>query len=115
MEDRLAVPFADKPIDKPTYIRELFDTIAPGYDRMNLLMTWGQWRYWQWQLGRRLKAIGVEGSRALDVACGTGDMTALLARLVGPKGHVTGLDFSAGMLAVARRRLERSGLAARVE
>lgn len=101
--------------DKPTYIRELFDTIAPGYDRMNLLMTWGQWRYWQWQFRRRLKALGVEGARALDVACGTGDMTALLARLVGPRGHVTGLDFSEGMLAVARRRLHRLGLAARVE
>lgn len=100
--------------DKAAYIQDLFDTIAPGYDRMNLLMTFGQWRYWQWRLRRRLEAIGVRGARALDVACGTGEITAMLARAVGPAGHVTGLDFSAGMLAVARQRVRRLGLEDRV-
>lgn len=100
--------------EKAAYIRQLFDTIAPGYDRMNRLMTLGQWRYWQWRLARRLEELPLEGARVLDVACGTGEITALLARRVGPSGHVTGLDFSPGMLAVARRRLEEAGLAARV-
>lgn len=100
--------------EKAAYIRQLFDTIAPGYDRMNRLMTLGQWRYWQWRLARRLDELPLEGARVLDVACGTGEITALLARRVGPSGHVTGLDFSPGMLAVARRRLEEAGLAARV-
>ena len=100
--------------DKAAYIQELFDTIAPGYDRMNLLMTLGQWRYWQWRLRRRLEALGIEGARALDVACGTGEITALLARLTGPRGQVTGLDFSPGMLAIARQRLAGLGLGERV-
>ena len=42
------------------------------------------------------------GERVLDVACGTGALTSLLAERVGPSGHVTGLDLDAGMLAVAR-------------
>jgi len=42
------------------------------------------------------------GERALDVACGTGAVTRLLAERVGPDGKVVGLDVNPGMLAVAR-------------
>jgi ubiquinone/menaquinone biosynthesis C-methylase UbiE len=42
------------------------------------------------------------GSRVLDVACGTGAVTRLLAERVGPAGTVVGLDINPGMLAVAR-------------
>lgn len=44
------------------------------------------------------------GERVLDVACGTGVVTRLLAILVGPSGSVAGLDMNPGMLAVARAR-----------
>ncbi|GAB6876106.1 class I SAM-dependent methyltransferase [Thermaerobacter litoralis] len=101
--------------DKASYIRELFDTIAPGYDRMNLLMTLGQWRYWQWRLRRRLEELPLDQAEVLDVACGTGEITAMLARRVGAAGRVTGLDFSAGMLGIARQRMERLGVSGRVE
>ncbi len=48
-------------------------------------------------------AAGVRpGQRVLDVACGTGVVTRLLAERVGPTGRAVGLDFNAGMLAVAR-------------
>ncbi len=40
------------------------------------------------------------------MCCGTGDLTFLMARRVGPRGAVTGLDFSENMLAIARRRAE---------
>src|SRR3979409_1384478 len=43
------------------------------------------------------------GGSALDVACGTGKLTALLARRSGPGGRVVGLDFSPQMLEIARR------------
>jgi len=50
-----------------------------------------------------VEAAGVRtGESALDVACGTGAVTRLLAERVGPTGKVTGLDINPGMLAVAR-------------
>lgn len=57
-----------------------------------------------------LKHVEVKpGQRVLDVACGTGIVARLVAAQVGPSGHVTGLDFNAGMLAVARAHAPRSG------
>ncbi|MDH3287490.1 MAG: methyltransferase domain-containing protein [Betaproteobacteria bacterium] len=49
------------------------------------------------------------GERVLDVACGTGLVTRLAAPEVGPTGHVTGVDISAAMLAVARSLPPPSG------
>lgn len=46
------------------------------------------------------------GERVLDIGCGTGDTTLALAAMVGPSGHVTGLDVSAPMLGLARSRTE---------
>ena len=51
------------------------------------------------------------GDRVLDIACGTGVVTGLLAERVGPHGSVTGLDLDAGMLAVARDRLDAPNIA----
>jgi SAM-dependent methyltransferase len=46
----------------------------------------------------------------LDIACGTGIVSRLVAALVGTKGHVVGLDFSPAMLAAARRAAAAEGL-----
>ena len=51
------------------------------------------------------------GDNVLDLACGTGLVTLLAKRAVGPHGHVVGVDISAGMLAVARAKSARDGLA----
>lgn len=50
------------------------------------------------------------GQRVLDVGCGPGTITADLAELVGPGGHVTGVDFAAGVLDQARETAARRGL-----
>jgi len=57
-------------------------------------------------LGRAaMERVGIaSGERVLDVGCGTGDTTVELARRVGPRGAVTGLDLSEPMLASARKR-----------
>lgn len=57
----------------------------------------------------RLELAG--GERVLDVGCGTGPTTLELATRVGTAGRVVGLDISAGMLAEARARAERLGVA----
>jgi SAM-dependent methyltransferase len=51
--------------------------------------------------------------RVADVGCGVGMVTALLAELVGPEGHVVGIDCSSAQLAQARERLASAGTNAR--
>jgi SAM-dependent methyltransferase len=59
---------------------------------------------------RLLEAVKAAGPhRVLDVGCGTGGTTLAAARLLGAKGHCTGADISAPMIAVARARAEREG------
>ncbi len=96
------------PAEKAAYVRGMFDRIAFGYDRVNDLMTGGLHRLWKRQLLARV-APG-PGEVALDLATGTGDLAIGLARRVGPAGRVVGLDFSAGMLAIARERPEGAGV-----
>ncbi len=86
---------------KTEQVRDMFDSIAPAYDFMNRMMTFGIDRLW------RRKAVRMLASRPhadiLDVATGTGDLALLLARSLRP-ATVTGIDLSEGMLEVARRK-----------
>ncbi len=77
----------------------MFDSIAPVYDRLNTIMTAGLDGRWR-RAAVRAAALR-PGDSALDVACGTGKLSADLARRVGPDGSVTGIDFSSEMLALA--------------
>jgi len=63
-----------------------------------------------WAPGLVALAALQPGERVLDVACGTGLVTRLAAPEVRPTGHVTGLDYNAGMLAVARSSPRPSGV-----
>jgi len=56
------------------------------------------------------KAGITEGMHVLDLGCGAGDVSFLAAELVGPTGSVVGIDLDPGVLAVARRRANESGL-----
>ena len=81
-------------------VRAMFDGIARVYDRMNSIMTAGMHHRW------RARAADLAqlhpGARALDVACGTGDLALELAGRVGPGGEVVACDFSEQMLELAR-------------
>jgi len=77
----------------------MFDRIAPRYDLLNTILSGGIDRRW-----RRRAAAATRlgpGQSALDVACGSGLLTAELARRAAG-GRVVGLDFSSGMLARAQ-------------
>ena len=83
-------------------VRGMFDRIAGVYDLMNSAMTAGMHHRWRAR-AVDAAAIGAGGS-ALDICCGTGDLTMELARRVGPSGRVIGSDFSERMLELARRK-----------
>ncbi len=77
----------------------MFDRIAHRYDRVNTVLSLGTDGGWR---RRAARETGLKpGGSALDVACGSGKLTAELARL-SRGGRVVGLDFSAQMLEVAR-------------
>jgi demethylmenaquinone methyltransferase / 2-methoxy-6-polyprenyl-1,4-benzoquinol methylase len=77
----------------------MFDRIAGVYDVMNSVMTAGLHHRWR-ERAADLARVG-PGTRALDVATGTGDLAIALARR---GGEVVGSDFSEGMLERARAK-----------
>ena len=89
------------------YICRLFCRIAPRYDRMNRIMSFGQDLKW-----RRLTARWVVsgGEQVLDVGTGTGDLALALAQEVGPTGEVVGVDFCSHMLDLAQQKVQGSTL-----
>lgn len=93
------------PQGKEAYVREMFSRIAGRYDLLNRLLSLRRDVAWR----RRAAALAAlePGNRVLDVATGTGDLAFELARLVGPRGEVVGLDFVPNMLALAQRKAER--------
>ena len=89
--------------DRRSHAIELFAPLGPTYDRVGAVLSLGQDPRWRRFLVARLPT---DGGRVLDVATGTG----LVAEQLLARGfHVTGLDQSPGMLAVARARLDGRG------
>src|SRR5213593_4118959 len=82
-----------------TQVRAMFDRIASVYDLMNSVMTAGMHQRWR-ERAVDLAAVG-PGSRALDVATGTGDL-AIALRERG--ADVVGVDFAEKMLEIARQK-----------
>lgn len=80
-------------------VNDLFASIAPRYDRINDIQSFGMHHKWK----RRVVEMAnlTAGNRALDVCCGTGDISELVAKT---GAQTTGLDFTAEMLDVARQR-----------
>lgn len=88
----------------PDQIRLLFDRIAPVYDQLNTWLSLGQHRIWK-QMA--VKWSGAQpGHTCLDICCGSGDLTQLLAAAVGTTGQVYGVDFSTAQLAIAQQRIQ---------
>jgi len=95
----MANTFYDPGDQRAAKVGDLFARIAPRYDRINDLQSFGLHRYWKRCL---IRLAGPQpGDRALDVCCGTGD---LALRLAGCGAQVAGVDFSERMLEVAARR-----------
>lgn len=84
------------------HIQNLFNRIAPVYDQMNDWLSFGSHRVWK-QMAVNWSGAD-SGNMGLDLCCGTGDLTRLLAQKVGSSGQVIGVDFSSQLLDIARHR-----------
>ena len=91
---------------KETFVRDVFNSIAPYYDLTNSLVSFGRHHYWRRTL-IELSDIS-QGATVLDLCCGTGLITLELAEKVGTWGKVVGVDFSEEMLRVARKNRDES-------
>ena len=94
-------------------IQQMFDGIAPDYDRLNHLMSLGVDRSWR----RRALRWIVDADRAqsiLDIACGTGDFSLAIGHRMHPDSRTTGLDLSEGMLTVMRDKVAKAGFEGRI-
>lgn len=92
--------------EKASYVRRMFGHIAPGYDRMNRLMTMGMDRGWR-EFAATATAPLAYG-RALDIGTGTGDfLPALAVRM--PGGLAVGVDFSVPMMRAGLPKLDGLG------
>ena len=98
---------------KPTYVRHMFGRIARVYDPMNRLMTGGLDARWRKFAVRQL-ALGAD-ALGLDVGTGTGDLAIAAIKAAGPGTRMIGVDFTAEMLELGRPKLEKLGLADRIE
>ena len=90
-------------------VNRMFDRVAARYDLLNSLMSAGLHHRWRERAADHA-ALG-PGETALDVCCGTGDLTFELAGRIGDAGHVVGCDFSEPMLDLPRDKAEARGTA----
>ncbi|HIW98013.1 MAG TPA: bifunctional demethylmenaquinone methyltransferase/2-methoxy-6-polyprenyl-1,4-benzoquinol methylase UbiE [Candidatus Tidjanibacter gallistercoris] len=96
---------------KKAQVRAMFDSIAPKYDLLNHLLSFGVDRLWRRRMVGAVAAAAPE--EVLDVAAGTGDVAIAMARRM-PRVRITGIDLSGEMLAVGRGKVARLGLDGRI-
>jgi demethylmenaquinone methyltransferase/2-methoxy-6-polyprenyl-1,4-benzoquinol methylase len=98
--------------DKARKVAAVFDSVVDRYDLMNDLMSFGIHRLWK---RYAVAASSVRrGDRILDLAGGTGDLSASFAERVGETGCVVLTDINAAMLARGRNRLADQGVVGNV-
>jgi demethylmenaquinone methyltransferase/2-methoxy-6-polyprenyl-1,4-benzoquinol methylase len=95
-------------------VRRMFSRIAPRYDLLNHLLSLSLDRLWRRRTARRFRHILARpGVRALDLCCGTGDLTLELERAAAQRASngatIWGTDFAHPMLVLARRKSARAG------
>lgn len=103
---RAPTPAAPTPAEfrrTPGAVRRMFHSVAPGYDRLNRMLSLGLDQGWRRAAAREL-APG-PGDRTLDLCCGTGD----LALLLPPGARTVGCDFTPAMLELAGEKAARRG------
>lgn len=96
---------------KKEQVEEMFDNIAPNYDRLNHILSFNIDRIWRRRVMRIVRRS--KARRIMDLATGTGDLAIAMAKRV-DRTQILGVDLSEEMLAVARAKIQKQGLEERI-
>lgn len=114
-QDKSTTHFGYKTVEaneKEQMVAGVFHSVAAKYDVMNDLMSFGIHRLWK---RFTIDCSGVrKGQKVLDLAGGTGDLTAKFSRIVGEAGQVVLADINDSMLKVGRDKLRNKGLGSNI-
>ncbi|MBI5417706.1 bifunctional demethylmenaquinone methyltransferase/2-methoxy-6-polyprenyl-1,4-benzoquinol methylase UbiE [Candidatus Poribacteria bacterium] len=103
----------EKQEEKREYVQQVFTTIAPVYDLMNTLMSFGLHHHWR-EFSSKLTGLK-KGGYALDMCTGTGDFARELAKIVGKEGKIKACDFCEAMMEKGKEKLKNSEYASIIE
>ncbi len=93
----------NKPAKNPEKIQSMFSSIAPRYDMLNRLLSFGRDRHWRrFAVDKLPKA---DSGKFLDVATGTGDVSIEIVKQHAPGTKIIGVDFSKEMLKLGREKI----------
>ena len=99
-------PYKNSTLGKKEQVAQMFDTISGNYDSLNRVISFGIDIKWRKKV---LKIVSdTEPKIILDIATGTGDLAILMAQTNADK--IIGLDISAGMLEVGKKKIEEKKL-----
>ncbi len=104
-------PYKESDKSKKEQIAEMFDNISPKYDFLNHFLSVGIDIRWRKKVVKRIQSLHPE--KVLDIATGTGDLAIMMAQKT--QAQITGLDLSAGMLEIGRKKIAEKKLDDRIE
>jgi demethylmenaquinone methyltransferase/2-methoxy-6-polyprenyl-1,4-benzoquinol methylase len=93
--------------EKATQVEQMFDHIAPTYDKLNHRLSWDIDRGWRKKAIRQLAPYSPK--TILDIATGTGDFAIMAAEMLHPE-KLIGADISEGMMQIGREKVVQKGL-----
>ena len=93
--------------EKAKQVEEMFDNIAPSYDKLNHRLSWNIDKGWRRKAIRQLAPL--KPQTLLDIATGTGDFAILAAEMLHPQ-KLVGADISEGMMEIGRKKVREKGL-----
>lgn len=94
---------------KKDKIKNLFDNIAPDYDKLNHILSLNIDKVWRKKAVKEIIDIQ-EPLSVLDVACGTGDFTIQIAEKSPSGSRIVGVDISEGMMTIGRKKIADAGV-----
>ena len=108
---KIITPYKDSALGKKEQVAQMFDNISGNYDGLNRVISLGIDMKWR----KKVVALVAEKNpeTILDIATGTGDLVIMMANTSANK--IIGLDISAGMLEVGKKKIEAKKLSEKIE